>query len=377
MLMSTAHIESVRIKGFRSLADFALDEVPRVAVFVGANGSGKSNFIHFFEMLSWMLRSRRLADFVAFQGGADDQLFEGSKKTRNIEANVRLRTDQSEIDYWFELVRAHPDRFIFAKEAFRLTKEGSSDPAPWQHLGSGHSEPEIVNAAQSSLHHNISQKTASVIVNLLRGAAVFQCHDTSNNSEFKRYWDVEENRKLRSHGGNLAPVLYRLEHEYFPRYEWICGRINSVLPNFDRFAIEQINGKVILNWRTKRGNKTIGAHLTSDGSLRLFALITLLNLPSEMLPQIILLDEPELGLHPAAVSLVGAMIKKISHRHQIFVATQSPLLVDAFDLDDVIVLELRDGRTEVNERNGDEFQTWLDEYSTGEMWQKNLLGGRP
>ncbi len=104
--MSTAHIESVRIKGFRSLADFALDEVPRVAVFVGANGSGKSNFIHFFEMLSWMLRSRRLADFVAFQGGADDQLFEGSKNTRYIEANVRLRTDQSEIDYWFELVRA-------------------------------------------------------------------------------------------------------------------------------------------------------------------------------------------------------------------------------------------------------------------------------
>ena len=132
-----------------------------------------------------------------------------------------------------------------------------------------------------------------------------------------------------------------------------------------------------MRWKARWTDKTFGAHLTSDGSLRFFALTTLLNLPPEMLPDVLLLDEPELGLHPSAVALVGDMIKALSNERQVIVATQSPLLVDAFSLDDIIVLELRDGRTEVLQLDEDEYQHWLAEYTTGELWQKNLLGGRP
>ena len=77
-----ATIESVHISGFRSLADVRIDGLPQVSVLIGANGSGKSNFIRFFELLTWMLKSRRLAEFVARQGGADDQLFRGRRVTR-------------------------------------------------------------------------------------------------------------------------------------------------------------------------------------------------------------------------------------------------------------------------------------------------------
>ena len=96
-----------------------------------------------------------------------------------------------------------------------------------------------------------------------------------------------------------------------------------------------------------------------------------------MLPSVLLLDEPELGLHPAAVTLIGGMIKSLAEQKQVIVATQSPLLVDSFELNEIFVLELEDGRTNVRALRKDDYQQWLDEYSTGELWQKNLLGGHP
>ena len=68
----TNRIESIRIKGFRSLADVEIDDMPGATVLIGANGSGKSNFIRFFDMMSWMFGIRRLAEFVQQQGGADN-----------------------------------------------------------------------------------------------------------------------------------------------------------------------------------------------------------------------------------------------------------------------------------------------------------------
>jgi len=180
------------------------------------------------------------------------------------------------------------------------------------------------------------------------------------------------------HGGNLAAVLYRLEWEDDRRYEYICRQIGRILPGFDRFAIEESAGKVALRWQSKWADKTFGAHLTSDGSLRLFALVTLLNLPAEMLPDIVLLDEPELGLHPAAISIIGGMISSLSVERQVIVATQSPLLVDAFNLEQIFVLDMVEGQTHCRRLDSDSYQVWLEDgYSPGELWQKNLFGGRP
>ena len=370
-------IDSVRIEGFRSLANIDIGRLARAAVLIGANGSGKSNFIRFFEMMSWMLRSRQLAEFVQRQGGADDQLFGGSKLSPRMDATVTMRTAHGRNDYRFALAHAHPDRFIFTDEAFRFSREGFYTEADWQPLGSGHAEAKIVEAAQSREPVDFNPITARVLVNLLRGCSVYQFHDTSDGSNFKQRWDAEDNNYLRSHGGNLAAILLRLEREDIRRFEMICCHVGRVLPGFDRFQIEESYGKVFLRWKARWTDKTFGAHLTSDGSLRFFALTTLLNLPPEMLPDVLLLDEPELGLHPSAVALVGDMIKALSNERQVIVATQSPLLVDAFSLDDIIVLELRDGRTEVLQLDEDEYQHWLAEYTTGELWQKNLLGGRP
>ena len=392
-MSKTASIDYIRIQGFRSLKDVELAGIPKVAVLIGANGSGKSNFIRFFEMMNWMLELRRLAEFIGSRGGADDQLHGGSRRTSRIEAEVRLHIDEGYGDYRFMLSRAQPDRFIFADEAFRfIYPNDSHGETDWYPLGSGHSEAKIVDAVQlfspsaSSFPATLATLdwleanplTAERIINRLRKCSIYQFHDTSDESNFKKRWDAEDNNYLLSHGGNLAAMLLRLEREDIKRYERICQHISRVLPTFDRFQIEESYGKVLLRWKAKWTDKTFGAHLTSDGSLRFFALVTLLNLPPEMLPDVLLLDEPELGLHPAAIALIGGMIKSLAEDRQVIVATQSPLLVDAFGLDEIFVLELRDGRTEVRKLSPDDYQVWLDDnFTSGELWQKNLLGGRP
>ena len=373
----TNRIESIRIKGFRSLADVEIDDMPGATVLIGANGSGKSNFIRFFDMMSWMIGARHLAEFIQRQGGADDQLFGGSRISPQMEAELSIRTEQGRDDYRFALAHAHPDRFMFTEEAFRFSREGRRTDAPWQRLGSGHIEAKITEAALSAESASVDPKTARFLVNQLLRCAAYQFHDTSYDSRFKRRWEAEENSYLKSHGGNLAAILLRLEREDIHRFDAICSHIQRVLPVFDRFQIEEDYGSVLLRWRAKGMDKTIGAHLTSDGSLRLFALVTLLNLPPGMLPDVLLLDEPELGLHPAAIALIGDMIKTLAQDRQVIAATQSPLLVDAFGLDEIRVLELRDGRTKIRRCNNDEYRDWLEEFTTGELWQKNLLGGRP
>ena len=209
----TTFIDQVRIQGFRSLADVELLGIPKAAVLIGANGSGKSNFIRFFEMLSWMLGPRRLGEFVAMQGGADDQLFGGSKRSPQMSAAVTMQTTAIEpatmqpslvrYDYRISLAQAQPDRLIFTEEAFR----GPTDEN-WQYLGSGHTEAKIVEEISPYAPLANYRFTTQFIVSLLRSCSVYQFHDTSDGSNFKTSWDVEDNNQLLSHGGNLAAVLH-------------------------------------------------------------------------------------------------------------------------------------------------------------------------
>ncbi|MCY4302298.1 MAG: AAA family ATPase [Aestuariivita sp.] len=371
-------IKNIRIKGFRSLLDVEINGLPSPVVLIGANGSGKSNFIKFFDLIGWMIGANKLGEFVQRQGGADDQLFGGSKVNERISAEFAIQTLRGRTDYKFSLSYAHPDRFIFVDEAYRPSPTVEfQTSANWKHLGSGHPEARIVEVAKGRSVSGANRTSADTIVTLLGNCAVYQFHDTSDNSQMKKYWDAYENTYLRSDGGNLAPILLRLEREEPHRLDLICDQIRRALPIFDRFELHENSGKVMLRWKSHELEKSIGAHLSSDGSLRYFALVTLLNLPNEMIPDVVLLDEPELGLHPSALALIGDLIRARATERQIIVATQSPLLADIFDLNEVFVLESTCGQTRVQRFSDDEYRHWLEQYSTGELWQKNLLGGRP
>ena len=372
-------IESIKIKGFRSLADVELTDLPNAAVLIGPNGSGKSNVFLFLEMLRQMLRYRRLGEFVARHGGADDQLFGGSARTPTMNGRVQIRVAEGWYSYQPFLSFAHPNTLFFSGEHFESQQDGDQWVAVHDVSGFGQ-ESEFAHLEFSQEPTELNkrlQPEASRFIDTLGGWDFHQFHNTDFNSNIKKIWDVTDNVRLRADGGNLAAVLYRLEQEDTRRYEYICNLTNRILPTFDRFDLEESHSKVMLRWKARDSDKTMGAHLTSDGSLRYFCLVTLLNLPEEMLPSVILLDEPELGLHPSAVGLIGAMIKRMSRKRQVIVATQSPQLLNEFELGEIYVFDLKDGHTRVHRPDEEGLKNWVEKYTTGEIWLTNLLGGRP
>lgn len=369
-------IDRIRIQGFRSLANVDV-RLPRIAVLIGANGSGKSNLIRFFELMHCMA-SRRLGEFVARQGGADDQLFAGSKRTSTINATVTAVSEQAPMEYEFSLRHAQPDNLVVTKELFRKAGSHSGTPLefPAEVFNLPRAEAKVGEFKHSAKVGN-RLSMGSDFASLLQRTSVFQFHDTSDTSRLKQRWDAEDSNRLRGDAANLAAILSRIEREDCRLFDRISRHVKRVLPIFDQFQIEEAYGKVMLRWKPIGTDKTIGPHLTSDGSLRFIALVTLLNLPREMLPDVLLIDEPELGLHPVAIEMIAHMVMQIAGDCQVILATQSPLLVDYFGLDQTIVLDIRSDRTEVHTLEKENYERWLQECSPSDLWRKNLLGGRP
>ena len=364
----TNRIRSVTIEGFRSLKNIQNLELPQLTVLIGANGAGKSTLIRFFEMLSWMLKSRNLQEFVLRHGGGDDQFFMGARKTPRIHAELCLETSSGQNDYRFDLVHlAAGDAVMLMNEAYRYSAHGKPSKGNWTELG--------LVGKESSLFEKAT-KTSQTIVNLLRQCSTYQFHDTSINAAIHNRWDVTESFRMRSDGGNLAAVLLDLRNTDSKRYELIGKQIARVLPAFKEFVLVEEAGKVLLRWMGRQSDKVFGSHLTSDGSLRLFCLLTLLNLPPDRLPDVMFFDEPELGLHPHAITLVAEMFKRLSKKRQIFIATQSPYMVDCFELENIVVASANNGETVLRSLPRAQYQEWLDdEYQLSDIWLKQTVGG--
>lgn len=363
-----ARIKSVTIEGFRSLRSIQNLELPQLAVLIGANGAGKSTLIRFFEMLSWMLKSKSLQEFVLRQGGGDDQFFMGARKTPRIHAELCLETASGLNDYRFDLAHLSAgDSVMVMSEAYRYSAQGIPTKAKWTEIAAVGKESSLLEQ---------KHKTARTIINLLRQCSTYQFHDTSPNAAIHNRWDITESFRLRSDGGNLAAVLLNLRSTDDKRYALIVKQIRRVLPAFKDFVLEQEAGKVLLRWVGQQSDKVFGSHLTSDGSLRLFCLLTLLNMPPERLPDVMFFDEPELGLHPHAITLVAEMFKRLSKKRQIFLATQSPYLVDCFELENIIIASANQGETLLRNLPRAQYQAWLDdEYQLSDLWLKQVVGG--
>jgi predicted ATPase len=361
-------IKSVTIEGFRSLRHIERLELPQLTVLIGANGSGKSTLIRFFEMLSWMLKSQNLQEFVLRHGGGDDQFFMGARKTPRIHAEISLETEAGLNNYRFDLTHLSAgDTVMVMNEAYRYSDRTKQTDARWQ---------EIAELGREAMLPKQISTTAKTISYLLRQCTTYQFHDTSDKASIRMLWDITDYARLRSDGGNLAPILLDLRENHLKRYQVIIRQIQRVLPAFKDFVLEPVAGKVVLRWVGQYSDKTFGPHLTSDGSLRAFCLLTLLNLPPDRLPDVMFFDEPELGLHPHAITLVSEMLKRLSNTRQIFIATQSPLMVDCFDLENIIVASANKGETVLRNLPREQYQEWLDdEYQLSDIWLKQAVGG--
>lgn len=366
--MSTKRrIDYLTIKGFKSIKNLDNLRLRSLNVLIGANGVGKSNFVDYFNMLGEMMAGR-LQLWTTKQGGADRILSYGIKETLRIQSYVRFNRN----GFSFELEPTVDGGFVFASE--HLTFEGNLGDNQ-QSLGSGQTESLL--PSQASFTEEFSRPGYSY--NSIANWKVFHFHDTSETAGVKRWAAVHNNEFLRSDASNLAAYLYRLSEEHPSVLEEIRRVVQLGIPIFDNFVFrpkEQSSQEqsVNLQWRQKNSDYVLWPSQLSDGSIRFICLVTALLQPEP--PSTIIIDEPELGLHPYAITLLGALLRSASKRMQVIVSTQSVALLNEFEIDDLIVVDREQGNTVFKRLNQENFTIWLEDYTVGELWQKNLLGGR-
>jgi predicted ATPase len=367
--MPDIKLKSFTIKGYKSIKSIENFEPRAINILIGPNGAGKSNFISFFKFLSWMLNSDgKLREHVAYLGGANDILHDGADITKAIDAYIQLETNSGINEYSFSLMFAKPDNLVFREEKYRFSANKYPSEARWNSCGVGHDEARLPE---------VPGQTATVILNLLRKLIVYQFHNTSDTAPMRLKWSVSDGRWLKQNGDNLGSFLFRLQHEETAYYSRIVKYIRLVLPFFDDFELFDEFGQVLLRWKEKGTHKVFNAGQASDGMLRTIALIALLAQNPKDLPTVLFLDEPELGLHPSAIDAVSGLIKSASSHCQVFVATQSLSLVNNFELDDLVVIDRKGRNSEYHRPDTKNLQAYLEEFSTGQIWEKNIIGGRP
>jgi len=367
-----ARLKTVTLRGFKTFRELTDFQPGPVTVLIGPNGAGKSNFISFFRLLSWALvPPGQLQEHVAKLGGASVILHDGPERTRDIQAHLVLATGAGENDYSFRLAYAAGDTLVYTEEKFRFSKFGLLPNPQWKVLGVGHREPELIKAAEGG------DATARTILTLLRKLIVHQFHDTSEGSRIRQKWNMDEGRWLKEDGGNLAPFLYRLRQEYPKYYARILESIRLILPFFAEFELKPEFGKVLLAWRERGSDRLFTAGQAADGMLRIMALVALLQQPEVDLPDVVILDEPELGLHPYAIEVLAGLIRAASQHAQVILATQSASLVDRFTPEDIVVVNRTARESTLQRYTEAELHAWLGEYTMSELWEKNVIGGRP
>ena len=361
-------IEKIIIENYKSIKRVDLDLKP-INILIGANGAGKSNFISFFEMIRSMFEGS-LQLYIAENGGIENLLYFGRKHSEFVKGLVDfnntnaysfvLKPDQNNRAYY------EVEEDFFNNQHFKKKNYSLWSPKTW---GQGNEESNIIKSNESRSRY---------VKKYLNSFKVYHFHDTSKNAKIKQPCRVNDNIEIKEDGGNLAAFLYLLQEKHPQTFLIIEAIVKSIAPFFDKFKLnpDRNNDQYIqLEWQEKNSDMYLNAHNLSDGTLRMIALITLLLQPKP--PKTIIIDEPELGLHPFAINKLSGLIKKASVDSQIIISTQSVNLIDNFLPEDIIIVDRQGGQSVFSRLKSEELSEWLEEYGISGLWNRNLIGGRP
>ena len=364
--MKIYSISILKFKSIRLLRDF---ELRNINVLIGSNGAGKSNFISFFSFLNQIV-NRRLETYTAKKSGADTFLYFGKKNSSSLVLKIVFETDAGLFyDYTISLEPTNDEKFIIKNESARFNPHSNQ----WQlddTLPKGIYESHIGNMQQVGI--------AAWVKIYLQSFKIHHFHDTSDTAEVKGFSDIQDHHFFREDASNLAAFLYTLSLNYPQNFNRIEKTVRRIAPFFDRFSLQEsqnLKGKIRLEWLEKGSDKSFTAHHLSDGTLRMVCLITLLLQPN--LPNVLIIDEPELGLHPSALNILSGLIRSVSNESQVIISTQSTSFINQFSPEDIVIVEREDNQSTFKRLNADDLEDWLEDYTLGEIWEKNIIGGRP
>lgn len=371
-------ISKIKLSGYKSIKNVEL-ELQNLNVFIGANGSGKSNFISFFKMLSFYLRSPDgLSTFVGQNGGANSLLYFGSGRTNSLDAELNFSTDAGKNSYAVEFGVSIGDKLFFKDERISFSSNKFSSTATPIPLGSGGSGSRLSQISQGDTDFKKYFGTISTIKNIMKKWNFYQFHDTTGDAFIRGSFHKDDCNILKSDGGNLAAFLYMLQNRFPKDFADIVYTFKQIAPYVENLVVEEDYSSPYVRIKWNEDNLkgySFDVSQMSDGTLRALGLITLLLQPTK--PTTICIDEPELGLHPAAIEIICDLIKIASETTQIIISTQSTNLVDCFDAEDVIVVNHTPNGSLFERLEHEKYKFWLEEFTISQTWATNIFGGRP
>lgn len=359
-----AKVDKITIRGYKSIKCLQNFKLTSLNILIGANGVGKSNFISAFKLLNEMYNKR--LQFYTQSKNPNSFLYFGRKHTEEIFFEFKFKRNA----YSFILVPTAENKLLIKEE--KVYFNGPYFGQQEQIIGENLEEANITEAEKY-----ISYKRMIPYFKSIDSWKIYHFHDTSDTSAMKSKSASNDNLIFKQDASNLAPYLKMLYDKYLQHYEQIVATIQIVAPFFGGFILRD-EEYIQLEWFNKIDSDTpFKAHHLSDGTLRFIALATLLLQPFELMPDTLIIDEPELGLHPFALSILSELIKRVSQAKQVIISSQSVELINYFEPDDIIVVNNEDKQSTFKRLSADELKIWLEDYSLGEIWNKNLIGGRP
>lgn len=359
-------IRKLEIENFKSIKKLEIELNNRLNIFIGANGSGKSNFINFLKFFR-KIYEQNLQAFIAQNGGADKLLYNGIKGSQYIRTRIDFNNAWSNY-YRFKLELTANNTLIFREEY------------------SGHKKNEVSLFSNGNLESNIKNDESyrnKYLSPLIESLKIFHFQDTSFTSLMRFPSDLSNNLSLEENGSNLPSILYKIEQNHPELLSEIEALVGYILPSFHSFVLVPDGDRIALRWKMKNIDTIFSAHQFSDGTLRFIALLTLLY--SSQDNEVIIMDEPELGLHPKAIHLLTDLLKIKSEKNQILISTQSSDLLNAIMnvenveeiVNSIFVTEYIQDQTVIKRLEFDQLKNWLEDYSLADLWAKNIFGGNP
>lgn len=367
-------LERILLHGYKSIREADIGLRP-VNVLIGANGAGKSNFISLFQFMNRVV-NQGMQTYVAQAGGADQLLHYGRKTSEQLHIELWFARYQNLANgYECTFLPTDDDLLVFEEEVVYF-HDRENYPRPYESQRS----LQVHNETLLPEWKQMGDKVAQHVLRALNSWQLYHFHDTSASARVKQTGDIHDNLFLRPDASNLAAYLYVLRETQEAYYRNIVEAIRLAAPFFGDFVLRPSPfnpEKIRLEWRERGSDVLFGPHALSDGTLRFICLATLFLQPPDRLPETIVLDEPELGLHPYAIALLADMVRSAAEHTQVILATQSVTLVNQFEPEDILVVDRMQGETVFRRLEEEQMASWLEDYGLGDLWEKNILGGRP